>query len=109
MLSRARETTKDITGQRFTAYKYQGTVTLSVRHEKAKTISIILVTYINLTGQCSSWSILRKTLEDLGCPVFLLQQKPYPGRIKLCKIRFARIVKNGLKVYFFDQFILKGG
>ena len=40
MLSRSWETTKDITGQRFTAYKCQGTVTLSVRHEKAKTVSI---------------------------------------------------------------------
>ena len=38
------ETTKDITSQRFTAHKYQGTVTLSARHEKAKTISILLVT-----------------------------------------------------------------
>ena len=49
---------------RFTAHKYQGTATLGVRHEKAKTISVILVTYLSLTGQCSSWSRLRKTLED---------------------------------------------
>ena len=108
MLSRVWETTKDTTGQRFTAHEYQGTVTLGVRHEKAKTISVIFVTYLSLTGQCSSWSRLWKTLEDWGCPVFLLQQKPYLGSIKICKMRFACMVKNSLKVYFFDQFTLHG-
>ena len=38
----------------------------------------------------------------------LLQQKPFPGSIKICKMRFACVVKNSLKAYIFDQFLLHG-